>query len=191
MCLFQFGFSISSTRQQTPHAPENIALAASHLPDQEETILGRNEYNQVAAAVVDLRPQPSQSGSKRSKYVQYSGEDRAKIAKYSCEHGNTKALQHFSKEYPNLKESTLRNFKKAYEDKLKVIQRQEGNVQQVTSLESLPRGRPPLLLELDCKLISFVKNLRARGGVVNGSVISAAAKGLIRSNPSLHQRIVN
>ena len=189
MSLFQFGFSISSTRQQTPHAPENIALAASHLPDKEDTILGRNEYNQVAAAVVDLaRPQPSQSRSKRSKYLQYSGEDRAKIAKYSCEHGNTKALQHFSKEYPNLKESTLRNFKKAYQDKLKVIQRQEGNVQQVTSLESLPRGRPPLLLELDCKLISFVINLRARGGVVNGSVISAAAKGLIRSNPSLHQR---
>ena len=189
MSLFQFGFSISSTRQQTPHAPENITLAASHLPDKEDTILGRNEYNQVAAAVVDLaRPQPSQSRSKRSKYLQYSGEDRAKIAEYSCEHGNTKALQHFSKEYPNLKESTLRNFKKAYQDKLKVIQRQEGNVQQVTSLESLPRGRPPLLLELDCKLISFVKNLRARGGVVNGSVISAAAKGLIRSNPSLHQR---
>ena len=33
-----------------------------------------------------------------------------------------------------------------------------------------------------------MKNLRGRGGVVNGSVISAAAKGLIRSNPSLHQR---
>ena len=154
MSLFQFGFSVSSTRQQTPHVPENIALAASHLPDKEDTILGRNEYNQVAAAVVDLaRPQPSQSRSKRSKYLQYSGEDRAKIAKYSCEHGNTKALQHFSKEYPNLKESTLRNFKKAYQVKLKVIQRQEGNVQQVTSLESLPRGRPPLLFELDCKLI--------------------------------------
>ena len=67
MSLFQFGFSISSTRQQTPHAPENIALAASHLPDQEDTILGRNEYNQVAAAVVDLaRPQPSQSRSKEA-----------------------------------------------------------------------------------------------------------------------------
>ena len=37
----------------------------------------------VVAAVVDLaRPQPSQSRNKRSKYVQYSGEDRAKIAKY-------------------------------------------------------------------------------------------------------------
>ena len=55
MSLFQFGFSVSSTRQQTPHAPENIALAASHLPDKEDTILGRNEYNQVAAAVVHSR----------------------------------------------------------------------------------------------------------------------------------------
>ena len=50
---------------------------------------------------------------------------------------------------------------------------------------------PPLLLELDCKLISFVKNLRARGGVVNGCVISAAAEGLIRRNPSLHQRYIS
>ena len=96
MSLFQFGFSISLTRQQTPHAPENIVLAASHLPDKEDTILGRNEYNQVAAAVADLaRPQPSQSRSKRSKYLQYSGEDRAKIAKYSCEHGNTKPFNIF------------------------------------------------------------------------------------------------
>ena len=55
MSLFQFGFSISSTRQQTPHAPENIALAASHLPDKEDTILGRNEYNQVAAAVAGVK----------------------------------------------------------------------------------------------------------------------------------------
>ena len=87
MSLFQFGFSISSTRQQTPHAPENIALAASHLPDKEDTILGRNEYNQVAAAVVDLaRPQPSQSRSKRSKYLQYSGEENNLIILMLCQH---------------------------------------------------------------------------------------------------------
>ena len=79
-------------------------------------------------AVVDLtRPELSQSQGKRSKYHQYSREDRAKIAKYSSEHGNKKALQHFSEEYPNLKESTLHNFKKANQDKL-LIQRQQGNV---------------------------------------------------------------
>ena len=38
MSLFQFGFSISSTQQQTPHEPKNIALAATHLPDQEDAM---------------------------------------------------------------------------------------------------------------------------------------------------------
>ena len=94
----------------------------------------------------------------------------------SCEHGNRKALQHFPKNLLIWKK-THGNFKKAYQDKL-LIQRQQGNVQ-VTSLERLPRGRPPLLLGLDYKLISFVKNLRARGAVVNGSVISAATKRLV------------
>lgn len=50
-------FSISTTRRQTPRTePEDIALllAATHFPDQEDTILGHNEYNQVAAAVIVL-----------------------------------------------------------------------------------------------------------------------------------------
>ena len=96
MSLFQFGFSISFTWWQTPHEPENIALAATHLPDQEDTILGHNEYNQVAAAVVDLaRLQPSQWWSKRSKYHRYSGEDHAKIAKYSVSMETRKAFNIF------------------------------------------------------------------------------------------------
>lgn len=85
MSLFQFGFSISY---------ENIALAATHLPDQEDTILGHNEYNQVAAAVVDLaRLQPWQWW--RSKYHWYSGEDHAKIAKYSVSMETRKAFNIF------------------------------------------------------------------------------------------------
>ena len=96
MSLFQFGFSISLTWWQTPHEPENIALAATHLPDQEDAILGHNEYNQVAAAVVDLtRLQPSQWWSKRSKYHRYSGEDHAKIAKYSVSMETRKAFNIF------------------------------------------------------------------------------------------------
>ena len=46
--------SVSSIQQQTPHEPENIAIAVTHLPVREDTIVGRNEYNEVVAAVVDL-----------------------------------------------------------------------------------------------------------------------------------------
>ena len=48
-------------------------------------------------------------------------------------------------------------------------------------------GRPPSLLELDTKLVSFVKNLRAGGGVVNGSVLTAAAMALLEQ-PSMHRQ---
>jgi len=48
-----------------------------------------------------------------------------------------------------------------------------------------------LLYELDSKLVAFLQNLRARGGVVNGSVISAAAKALISSNPSMRDKYIS
>ena len=55
---------------QTPHEPENIALAATHLPDQDDTILGCHEYNQVAAADVDLaRPQPWHRGVREANVI--------------------------------------------------------------------------------------------------------------------------
>lgn len=62
MSLFQFGFSVSSTQQQMQHEPENIAIAATHLPVREDAVLGCSEFNEVVTAVVDLaRPEPSQS----------------------------------------------------------------------------------------------------------------------------------
>ena len=43
-------------------------------------------------------------------------------------------------------------------------------------------GQPPLLYELDSKLIAFLQNLRSRHGAVIGCVVSAAAKALISCN---------
>lgn len=71
------------------------------------------------------------------------------------------------------------------------LQKREGNVQLVTSLETQKRGWPPFLYELDSKLIAFLQNLRSRGGVVNGSIVSAAAKALISSNPSMRDKCLS
>ena len=46
-----------------------------------------------------------------------------------------------------------------------------------------PKGRPPILLDLDEKLIKFLKAVRAKGGVVNIHVVRAATDALIASNP--------
>lgn len=56
----------------------------------------------------------------------------------------------------------------------------------VTEIASKPRGRPPVLPDLDEKLIAF---FRARGGVININVVRATAKALISSNPSSQQRL--
>lgn len=47
------------------------------------------------------------------------------------------------------------------------------------------QGRPPsILLELDAKLISLLKSIRSRGGVINFSVVKATALALVKSNLS-------
>ena len=49
----------------------------------------------------------------RGSYVHYSPKDKARIGKYTLENGNINAISHFKKEFPALKESTVRNFKES------------------------------------------------------------------------------
>ena len=48
-----------------------------------------------------------------------------------------------------------------------------------------------MLLELDEKLISFLKAVRAKGGVINIHVVRALTKALIETNPSMTQQLRN
>ena len=195
MSLFQFGFSLR--REEPSHEDSvEVEILESHIPRQEDTNLGVVEHRETAAAVVNLsRPakilQRNQHPKRKSgKYFQYSGEDCAKIGKFASENGNKKTLECFAEEFPSLKESTVRTFKKAFREQLYARTR-EGNIQLATSLETQKRGRPPFLYELDSKLIAFLQNLRSRGGVVNGSVVAAAAKALISSNPLMHDKYLS
>lgn len=122
----------------------------------------------------------------RGSYIQYSAEQRATIGKYALENGNENARRHFTSLFPTLKlrESTIRNFKKAYKEKLET-QRRQHSVEPVTKLPLKPRGRPPILLELDAKLMKFLKALRNKGGVVNIHIVRATTEALIKSNPVL------
>ncbi len=107
------------------------------------------------------------------------------IGKYASLNGNERARKHFLKEFQKLTESTIRNFKKAYTEKLKYEQKQL-HPQPVTELAVQPRGRPPIMLDLDAKLIKFLHTIRNRGGVINIHVVRASAKALIDSNPTTH-----
>ena len=58
--------------------------------------------------------------------------------------------------FPNMSESTVRNFKKAYAEKLQQ-QKKQPYPQPDVQIPAQPRGRPPLLLELSEKLIKYFK----------------------------------
>ena len=82
---------------------------------------------------------------KRGEYISISQEEKAKIARYASENGISKAVKHFADK--NVKESTVRGWKLAYEKELKEKRKAaapgEGIV--VDSLPVKRRGRPPLL----------------------------------------------
>ena len=107
--------------------------------------------------------QPTSAARKRGKYQHYSADTGAKIGKYGSENGNSKAINHFTEELSTIKESTVRTFKQAYEERLRE-EKKKGNIgATITAIPSDTRGRPPILRDLDSKLISLLKSIRSRG----------------------------
>lgn len=81
-----------------------------------------------------------QSPGNRGHYTVYTPEQKAEIGRYAAEHGNLKAVcTKFTEEFGiEVKESTVRQFKKAY-----FIQLNEGkDPDQITALRGKKRGRP-------------------------------------------------
>ena len=119
---------------------------------------------------------------KRGSYTHYSEETRAKIARYAAEHGNKAAISKFSVELGKpLAESTVRNMKKAY---YKLCE--EPNPNKITSLPRADRGRPLMLKGYDQEVALYIKSLHIAGGIVNRSIVIAAARGIVsHRNPGL------
>ena len=106
---------------------------------------------------------------------------RCKIGRNAAENGNTKAAKQF-----NVKESSVRHFKKLYYLSLK---ENGGNPDKVTFPDHGSRGRPLKLGKLDNKVQMYVKKLRAAGGIVNKTVVISAATGIVEAlDPSLLQQ---
>ena len=119
----------------------------------------------------------TEKGSKQKYTHLYTPEQRAKIAKYAAESGNTAAVRHFKKEFPTLGESTVRLFKKHYESEIK----KHGREREITSLPKKKQGRPLTLGELDGKVQQYLRSLRRAGAPVNARIVIAAAEGIIKA----------
>ena len=178
MSLFDCGFRRIS-RSENSETEQQSIVTPPHVPSVEDSGLGRLEYDEMVANRVPDLADPSPSKRRRvsrGKYTVYTAESHTKIGNMPWRMVMKERL-HFKAHFPNLKESTIRNFKKTYKEQLK-------KKALVTALPTMPRGRPPLLMELDKKLLRFLNAMRARGGVINSHVVRATADALIRSNHS-------
>ena len=143
-----------------------IQSALAYFPSQESNSLGNVEYHAVESSVASLANPHATEGSlatsaarKHGKYQHYSAETHAKIGKYASENGNSKANNHFKEELPTLKESTVRTFKQAYEKRLWEEKKKDNIGATITAILSDTRGWPPILRDLDSKLISLLKSI--------------------------------
>ena len=69
--------------------------------------LGTLEQVSIAEEIV-----ASAENNKRSSYCKWSDKNRYDIGKYASPHGNAGAVRHYQSQFPKLKESAVREFKK-------------------------------------------------------------------------------
>ena len=147
------------------------------LPNpQNESSLEKKKRMESVNKEVSATPTPA-AKRKGKKNQHYSPELRAKIARYTVENGDARAVA-FVKRTENIviNESTVRSMRAAY---LKAGR-------PVDALPKGQRGQPLLLGSFDAEVKEYVFKLREAGGVVNRSIVLAAAKGILQfSKPSL------
>ena len=139
----------------------------------------RRPWDQPALAankqIVKAMDEKSKWKRRRGEYNHYSGQLRAKVAKYACEFGNKAAVQKYSAELGfTLSEGTVRNFKRTYLERLKSTPDPDA----ITSLFSSSLGRLLLLGRYDDDVYDYIKCFRRSGGVVNSTIVIFAAKGI-------------
>ena len=145
MSLFQFGFTRASSCCDTENGTQEPLDIPTYLRNTSECGLGVEEHSIVTKSASELAdPEPSQRKRKTcGKYTEFFDEDHVKIGRYACENGNERVQKRFLKKFPRLTESTVRNFKTKYIEKMRV-ERRRSSPQPVTRLFV-----EQILLELD------------------------------------------
>lgn len=105
---------------------------------------------------------------------------KVKIARYAAENDIVAALQHFkTNQCLELKESTVRGWKKTYCDDL-ISQKRKGDMKLVDQLPVHSLGRPlELGLDVESSAKKMIHQIREAGGTVNNSVVIGSITGIL------------
>ncbi len=153
------------------------------------TVLSSDVIKAANLTVQACRDKASER-KKRGTYAKYMAKDRAEIAKYAMDHGSTAAVRNFKERFPNLSESTVRDFRNKYAEAVKEDSESHdgscisdaGNAD-ITELKTKKRGRPVALGEdLDNKLRAFLGQCIANGIQVTTTIIMETAREIVNSH---------
>ena len=142
-------------------------------PQQEATELTAPASNRSTA---------TPSRKTRGKYTRLTPSKKADIGWYASEHGVPHAVKHFLEK--NVKESSIRDWKKLYKKELKVkLKEAERGESATVAVHSLPfkkRGKLPLLgFKLDTLLQERIVAIRTRGTPINSSIVVGTGRALL------------
>ena len=109
------------------------------------------------------------------------------MGKYASETGTSAAVRKFRPDFPKINESTIREFKKKYDEELKLAKQQNREVR--TELSTEKQGFPLLLLlllgtKIDNLVQRYTRAASNRGAVFTRSIAESAAKALMIRYPN-------
>ena len=111
----------------------------------EETGLGALGHTEVVQTVAKA----TNTSNSSSTYTKYTAVQRYQIGKYASENGSTNTVRKFQKDFPSLKESTVREFRKKYQKMLKENKNENQSKKKASELEK--QGRPLMFGNVDEK----------------------------------------
>ena len=118
---------------------------------------------------------------KRKAYTNWTDENRWRVGEYASQNGNSAAVRYFKKKFPSINESTVRGFRRRYEENLKAGETAKKCLTKNVS----PTGRPPLMGHLDEEVQKYLRSVADRGGIMSRAVAVCVAKSLIKRNPTV------
>lgn len=134
------------------------------IPSAENSGIPKEHYDRVIEQLI--------VPGEKKKRCSYTEKDKLRITICANQMGTTNAIQHYKKDLPHLKESTLRGWMSKFRSEMK--RKSPTDFIQISS----KRDRPLLLDEnLDTVLRTFITNLRLAGGTVDRHTVHGVLMG--------------
>lgn len=118
-------------------------------------------------------------------YIKLKDKNRYSIGKYASEHENATALHNCRKRFSNIKESTVRKFKKRYEKQLQKAKKKNLQPPKSTEKYLSKTGLPLVSGKLDSMIQNYIERMSNWRAAITWSIANAATKALIGKYPGV------